>query len=355
MLRRALWALCAVLAVRLIGVVTARPQEPAPLMPATAGAITDLGLQFHRQGHERFLPVFGAIVGGLTADATVHAVVADAEDEALLRAAWQEWAPEAGLEVVKTDHVITSWMRDRLAVLGRGERLLAPVLPVTGPEPRARDWRVPWVLGNHLNRPVQKARYRFDGGDLIADDERAYVAAPLLARNPMLPREELTAWLEEDLGRPVLVLDPAPDHHIGMFVTPLGQRRVMVGDPDLALSLLGGSGQALDVHGRLALTSDLAPYRAVATQLEAAGLEVVRVPLWPSAEPWVWLSYNNVLAETRDGRLRVWMPSYGVPVLDAAARAVWEREGAEVLPIDVSEVFRLGGSVRCLTAPLGRA
>ena len=354
MIRRALWALVAVLALRLVMVVAARPAAPGPLMTAAQGELTTLGLQFHRQGAERFLPVFGEIVAGLDADTTVHAVVGDAEDEALLRAAWPGWGSAATLEVSRAGHVITSWMRDRLAVLGAGEALLAPGMPMTGPEERARDWKVPWVLGEALGLPVQRARYRFDGGDLIADEERVYVASPLFARNPDLERAELLRMLEEDLGRPVLALDPAPDHHLGMFVTPLGGGRVAVGDPDLALELLGGEGRVLDLDGELRLAQDLEPFRAVIAQLEEAGLDVVRLPLWPSDQPWVWLSYDNVLMETRDGRLRVWLPTYGEPTLDAGAVAIWEGLGAEVLPVDVASVFRLGGSVRCLTAPLAR-
>ncbi len=132
---------------------------------------------------------------------------------------------------------------------------------------------------------------------------------------------------------------------------------MVVGDPDLALERLeadGRSGDRLDVDGELALATDLEPFRAVIAQLEAAGLDVVRLPLWPSDRPWVWLSYDNVLMETREGQLRVWLPTYGEPVLDAAAVATWEALGAEVLPVDVRPVFRLGGSVRCLTAPLAR-
>jgi len=48
------------------------------------------------------------------------------------------------------------------------------------------------------------------------------------------------------------------------------------------------------------------------------------------------------------------MPIYGVPALDGRATNVYESLGAVVHPIDVSRLFRLGGSVRCLVAPLRR-
>jgi hypothetical protein len=67
------------------------------------------------------------------------------------------------------------------------------------------------------------------------------------------------------------------------------------------------------------------------------------------------LSYNNAVLEHRsDGRMHVLMPSYGVGRLDAAATDAWEATGAVVHPIDVRSVFELGGSVRCLSAPLQR-
>ena len=83
---------------------------------------------------------------------------------------------------------------------------------------------------------------------------------------------------------------------------------------------------------------------------------VVRVPLLPGRQPYAFLSYNNVLLEVRsDGRLHALVPTYDVPALDEAARAAWEAANVVVHPIDVSGVFRMGGSVRCLSAPLQRA
>jgi hypothetical protein len=213
---------------------------------------------------------------------------------------------------------------------------------------------------------VEHAGYRFDGGDLIADAERAYVATPLLERNPDVAPVELLLALAADLGRPVLRLGttgPVPNHHIGMFVTPLGAGRVAVGDPDAAIRALRTSvalpgDHLLEVGGEL-LALDLSDerldrFRRVADELRAAGLEVVSIPLLPTREPFVYLSYNNVLCDRRGGRLHVLLPVYGVAALDAAATSAWEQAGAVVHAIDVSAIFRLGGSVRCLVAPLER-
>jgi hypothetical protein len=379
--RRFLWGVWVLASLHLVfslgaAVLVPEPPAPGPLMAAAGGSITDLGIQFHRTGAERFLPVFGALLRSLDPGTTVHVVVTDRADHNRFEEARFGWFPVGGgprVEYAYAGRPITSWMRDRLAVLDPGPSggpavLLAPAAPMTGPEARAHDWTVPWTLGEHLGGRalVRATEYRFDGGDLIADEERVYVATPLVGRNPGLDPEALYARLERDLGRPVLRLGsaehPVPDHHIGMFLTPLGDGRVAVGDPDLALAaleqagvhdttlLVGGTPLSLDLEAER-----LDRFRRVAQELRAAGLEVVPVPILPSSGPYVFMSYNNVLVERRaDGRLHVYLPVYGVDALDAAATEAWEDAGAVVHPIAVDGLFRLGGSVRCLVAPLAR-
>ena len=50
----------------------------------------------------------------------------------------------------------------------------------------------------------------------------------------------------------------------------------------------------------------------------------------------------------------VYMPVYGIPALDAAARAVFEGQGWSVLPVDVKDVYRHTGSLRCLVGIIER-
>lgn len=364
-LHRALWGvlvLALVHAALTVACRTPSADEPLVLMPAAGGSITELGIQFHEPGHERFLPVFARILAELQPGTRVRVVVADEADR---RRFLDAVSPPAGvaLSFAETGHPITSWMRDRLAVrttLEGEPRLLAPPAPMTGPEARVRDWLVPWTLADELGVDVAGSRYVFEGGDLIADADRAYVADAFVVRNPEWTEAELLAELAGDLGLPVLRLGseahPVPDHHIGMFLTPLGDGRVAVGDPDLALAAVGLGDL---VVGGEALALDRAPerldrFRRVAEELEAAGLEAVRIPILPTLEPYVFLSANNAMLEHRADGLHVWMPWYGVAAFDRASTEAWEAAGAVVHPIDVREVFRLGGSVRCLVAPLRR-
>lgn len=370
MIRGASWAAMilavAHLLVTLVARILAPPPPGGPAEVSDGGPLTDLAIQFHRDRADLFLPVFRGILEALEATTTVHVVVGDEEDRALFEYALAGWEVQAAVEFAVAGHPITSWARDRLIVLGRpGGRpvLLAPGAPMTGAEARARDWTVPWTLAEHLGVPARRARYRFEGGDFAGDQDRVYVATPIFRRNPDTAADALLGALEADVGRPVLWLGddgrPVPDHHIGMFVTPIGGGRVFYGDAELAASLLGGAARVEAGGGPLSpdwSAETLARFRNVGLRLREAGIDALPMPLLPTTTPFVWLSYDNVLMERRaDGLLHVVMPVYGSPVLDAAATAAWEAAGAVVHPVDASTIFRLGGSVRCLVAPIGRS
>ena len=62
----------------------------------------------------------------------------------------------------------------------------------------------------------------------------------------------------------------------------------------------------------------------------------------------------NAIVETRGAQRRIYMPTYQMPALDAAARKVFEGAGLEVVPVDVSMVYRHTGSLRCLVGVVAR-
>ena len=365
-LRATLWAGIGLLGLQL-GLTTVQACQPTPdrpLMPAAGGALTELGIQFSRVDGDRFLAIYAQLFAELDPSTAVHVVVGDAEDQAMFEAARQRWAsPQRTVTYTVADRPITSWMRDRLAVL-EGPVLLAPPAPMVGPEARANDWWVPWLVADSGVLPegawVRTAPFQFEGGDLIGDAAHVFVAPPLLGRNPDRPADAVLAEIAAETGLQVVYLGadtPVPDHHIGMFLTPLGDGRVAYADPDLGLEILGDR-RAL-VAGDQTADIDLRPerlerFRQVGRELREAGFDAVPIPVLPATERYVFFSYNNALLERRDGTLHVYMPSYGVDDLDRAAAHAWEAAGARVHPIRVDGVFRLGGSVRCLTAPLGR-
>ena len=349
---------------------------PGSMTSAVGGPITDLAIQFHRPGPAPVARVLRDLMAAVDpATTTVHVVVSDAEDERTLA----RLAPAVGhgprVRAVRANRTITSWIHDRLLVLdpptgGGPPTLVAPPAAHQGSAARVGDWRVPWDLrAAALPVPprVVTARFQFDGGDLIADGQRVYVTPRLLARNAdaSRSREALLAEIARTVGRRVTVVGddahPVPDHHVGMFVTPLGEGRVLVADPDLALSVLRRAGASRDLTvGGAPLPLDLSEarletFRNLARSLRAQGLQVIPLPALPSPDPYVLISYGNAMLEhRRDGRLHVLMPTYGVPALDAAATAIYRAAGAVVHPIAVQDVFRMGGSVGCLVAPLRR-
>lgn len=350
----------------------APPERTGAMMVAAGGPLEEMAIQFHRPGAEIFLHVYRQLFDALDPKTTVHVIVADAADREMFEIARLSWATRDGagprVRYAIVGRPITSWARDRLAVLdpieGGPITLLAPPSPMTGPEARANDWLVPWALRAHLGQGagLSRAPFRFEGGDLIADENHVYIATPLFERNPARTPESLVRTLEEALHRPVLRLGtdarPTPSHHIGMFVTPLGEGAVAFGNPELGLAQIGEAA-SLDVGGEpLEIVRDpevLAPFLEVGEALNARGLDAIALPLLVSTLPHTWISYGNALLERRrDGRLHVYMPTYGLPALDALAQRIYESRGAVVHPIRVDRLFRLGGTVRCLVAPLRR-
>jgi hypothetical protein len=334
-------------------------EDDAAILSAV-GRLDVVELQFHRESGAFFLPVYEDLLVELDPATRVLVVVEDERDIELferIRAARE-------VEYVRVGEPITSWARDRLTVLAADDHavLVAPPAPHRGGLARANDWLVPWTVRRHLTSEaeIRTAPFAFDGGDLIADESHVFIAAPLLARNPQLSRAELVDLVEATVRKPAVYLGdegPVPDHHIGMFVTPLGGGRVAYGDADVALAsidrddseLRDGNGLPIDVARD---EETLERFRNVGRALERHGFEAVPIPLLPTREPFVFLSYNNVLLDRRGGRLHVFLPRYGVPSLDRAAARAWAEAGARVHPIEASTIYRLGGSVRCVTAPL---
>ena len=227
---------------------------------------------------------------------------------------------------------------------------------------RHNDYQAPFALAREAGEGtrVQVAPLIFDGGDLIASEHHVFATALLLQRNEggaLGEREVLGRWLARHTGqRPVLIgetADQVPEHHVGMFLTPLGGRRVLVGDPDLGLSLLPrGAALPRAVERR---PGELERFRRVARELRAQGFTVIPAPLVPLRESLTYVTYNNAILERRaDGRLHAYVPQFGIETLDAAGRAAYAGEGVVVHPIDVRRVFQHNGTVRCLVNVLRR-
>ena len=203
----------------------------------------------------------------------------------------------------------------------------------------------------------------FDGGDFAADGETAFVRPAVLLRNlqrTVETREELLEHLETILQRRIVLFDRAPDHHVAMYLMPIGNRTVLVGDPRLAERLLAGSPDKEAVDAYLPGGPDLsaataALFDAVAGQCQAAGYRVVRIPVAPGIDGRTYITYLNAILDQRDGRRIVYMPAFGpAAVLNRAATAVWAEQGYEVRPVDCTAASRNFGALHCLVNVLRR-
>lgn len=240
--------------------------------------------------------------------------------------------------------------------------LLVPPRPTESNDARVNDWSAPFALAaaRPFRTRVEVSPAVFDGGDLVATATHVFATAVLRGRNeggPLGATANLGSWLRTATGlEPVLLgEDPraVPAHHIGMLVTPIGGRTVLVGDAALGLALLPDDAPLPRPADRRPATIEA--FHRVARALEAQGFDVRRIPLVPLVDGLTYISYNNVLLERRhDGRLHVYLPQAGIAPLDAAGRAVWEEVGAVVHPIDTRSVYPWNGTVRCLVNVLSR-
>ena len=67
-----------------------------------------------------------------------------------------------------------------------------------------------------------------------------------------------------------------------------------------------------------------------------------------------YFAYTNAVYETREGLRAAWMPTYGVPALDDAARRVHESLGFRVHPVSVRAVYTQHGTLGCLVNVIAR-
>lgn len=310
------------------------------------------------------LPVWKQLFTALSSGVDVQVEVAAAPDfERLVERLAAADVPHLDrLHPVVVGTTITTWSRDRYAALvdDRGNAsILAPPRSETPFASRAGDARSPFAISQALyHRDPRIADILFEGGDLAATPHYLFADANLVARNvgrgaadratieAELHRRfaQTLVWLGDSLGE-------VPRHHLMMYAVPLDDHTIAVGDIGAGLALLGDTPLLLDDAEVQAPRFDRA-----AALLAAHGFSVVRVPALVLAGGGSFVTYTNALFDRRpDGHPVVYLPTYALPALDAAARSFYEAHGFEVRPIDVSSIYRLNGSLGCLVNVLSRS
>ncbi|MBI2920308.1 MAG: agmatine deiminase family protein [Planctomycetes bacterium] len=310
---------------------------PAPLVDEQAGRIRAVEVHY-APGSEFVHPTYLDFFRQLPADVEIFVAV-----EKLEHAAAFEQLVGRRAKAVVTGKPITTWARDRFLILADGT-VIAPAEPQAGCPERINDADVPFLLARAMGEDARKAGFRFDGGDFCAAYGKVFCSSTWTARNPERSATDLIRLAEGTFSQPVVWLPVAPRHHVGMVFVPVGGKRFLVGDVRWGRRL-APAGLALDESESIA-----AEFDAAAASLVAAGYEVTRVPVLPTAKEFAWITYTNAILEDRV----VYLPQFGRPALDAAAAQVYRDLGFEVRPVDVSQDYEKGGTLHCLVHVLRR-
>jgi hypothetical protein len=340
--------------------------DPAIVSDAHGG-LTEIVVHYRRDFHEQSRETLEDLVAALPPGVTIRVVVERREEFDFLVQHLEEMGiPDHGrLEPVVAGFEISPWSKDRFGTLERRGHPVVAVPPhraaVSGA--RGNDERIPDLLCAELEHVQCRALpFYFEGGDLISDERHVFVAATLLERNPPLTearRAELLEQIGDELRRDVVPIGregtDVPDHHIGMYLTPLGDGVVAVASPAAGARLY----RALPTREQtLELQDDpveIQRFTRIADDLRDQGFTVVEVPLLLTTTPRVYVSYNNALLERRGDDQIVYMPVYGIETLDLAAAEVFRDLGWRVESIRVEDVYTYTGSLRCLVGVVSRA
>lgn len=324
------------------------------------GALDEVCIHYNRTFHSACIETLEDLFSGMPDDVDIRIIVEKQEEFDFLEKelVGVEHGP---LHAVVTGYPVTPWAKDRFGTLvaeNGGSVLALP--PVDSPMSGARgnDGRVPGLLAERYGHiDTRRMSFFFEGGDLLCAEKTVFVAANCLARNQPFDidsREVLVRRMSEELGRELVVIgespEDVPDHHIGMYLTPLSDKVVAAADPDLGFELYEGGGVAVESD-----KTKYEPFRNVIRILEEKGFTVIRVPMLLTASSRVYVTYNNAILETRNGEKRIYMPVYGIPELDKAATEIFERQGWRVLPVRVCNLYEHTGSLRCLVGIIKRS
>jgi hypothetical protein len=340
-----------------------------PLLSECDGALRQLVIHYTADAADVILPTYKAFLSQVPEGVTVRAVCPDAQS-------YNDLAARLGpmkcrLAPVIVNHRITAWSRDRWLAFSPSPDKKLLLLCSHGEDAakvwkdRAEDQRVAEDLAAALapNVIAQRSDLDFDGGDFSADSETVFVRPNVLLRNlqhTVATRAELIDRLTALFKRRVVLFNEAPDHHVAMYLMPAGRRTVVVGDPRLAMRLLGEAPDRKAVAAYLPDGPDfteatLARFDAVAGQCRELGYQVVRIPLVPGHDGRTYITYVNVILEQRDGRRIVYMSNYSpADSLNRAAAKVWTELGYEVHPVDCTACARFFGTLHCLVNVMQR-
>ena len=342
------------------------------------GRITSVVMQYQPDAGSLVVPIYTQFLAALGKQVEVTWVVGKLADVDDLQAKMgSNWHAGKG-HVVVVGKEITTWSKDRFVTLAFPDRpgaslLCAPARLQTPNPLRTNDQEIPYCLAqkNIAQFQARATDVNFDGGDFLATRRHLFASPAIFEKNPVgvgmrfRTIAELKDDLNQKLARHIIWLgdtpQAAPAHHLGMFLTVIGNTAA-VGDVRMAEKVAASHPETLatlQAAGGIASPAFRADLSArldrVARQMQTLGYRVVRVPLLPSTTPRAWLSYNNGIVETRNGKSIFYMPTFGAKTLDTAAAEIFQSTtGCTVEPIDCAHIWPLGGSLHCLVNVVAR-
>jgi hypothetical protein len=334
------------------------------LLAASAGSAEDEGAVatwvWHFDGEMRVAcaPTYRDLLKALPPTARIVVGVTTAEDARVFRDQMDlDAAPDARIRFVEAGEFVSGWARDRYVLFARDgkSRLLLPRRDAVAAV-RLGDLAVAQELKRLAPEiEVIESDLVLEGGNLLFTRDEVIAGPAALSANG--GGAEARARIEEAFGRRLVVTagadSPLAKEHVDMYVAVAGPRTLFVGDPRPAIEALK-EGENVRRFGAFRAERQLAlaeEYDRITKRLEAEEFEVRRIPIL-HADDGVIVTWTNAVAETRDGRARVYVPSYGLKRLDRLAHDAWEAAGFQPVPITAEAVVVLGGSVRCVTNTL---
>ena len=350
------------------------------------GALAEVLFQYVASQEEVVAPTYTDFLRALDPSIRLVAVVprdADAgtSDAAPLRAFLATVDPSGSLaartRIVETAGPITVWSKDRALVLAAPRtQLVVPMRPDPKWRERFNDWATLSAVAQAMPAQylVNEVPLDYDAGDFAVTGDKIIVDVNLVAKNQkhgLTTAKALSEFLARTFHRAIIVLGDVdgdvPRHHLSMYMTPIGDGAVLVGDPRAGRDLVGPvftPGEESPDTGE-PLVADfseptLAKFDRAAKDLTLAGFRVERIPVVPFDDK-TYVTYTNGVYETRGGRKIAYVPQYAkgaadaaVAKMDALAADKYRALGWDVRSIRVRDAYRYHGTIGCLCNVLRR-
>ncbi len=350
-------------------VVPSHPSLAARHVPEDASSpLAIIGIHYAPAADALALGVWRDLFAALEPDVQVEVAVATSADyQRFLGHLHDFGTPHLDrFHPVEIGMEITTWSRDRYAAFespdGTGGILAPPRIDVPYTS-RAGDWQVPFALSTAVfGTEARVASFVFEGGDLVSTPHHLFVDANLGQRNlgrRDASREAILAGLGQVFGQQIIWLGDrageVPQHHMMMYMVPLDEHRVAVGDPAAGLELLARETAKPPLPPDPDTDLHIARFARAAELLRQHGFEVVRLPVVVLQGAGAYVTYTNALFDrTPDGQPVVYLPTYRLPTLDRAAAEIYRGWGYDVRPVDVAPIYHLNGSLGCLVNVMRR-